>query len=49
MHLYSEDQIKRIKTQLRKVNIYFDYVKLPGRETETDFFEYDDLSDEEMK
>jgi len=46
---YNEKQMASMKTKLRKYNVYFDYIKLPGRVTETDYFEYDDLTEEELK
>ena len=36
-----------MKSQLRESLLFFGYVKIPGSEHSTEFFEYDDLTDQE--
>jgi len=37
-----------IKKKTRQINIWYDYVKIAGRENPYGYFEYDDLTDEEL-
>ena len=37
-----------IKQKTRQINIWFDYVKIEGRENSYGYFEYDDLTDLEL-
>jgi len=37
-----------IKKKTRRINIVYDYIKLPGRENPYGYFEYDDLTEQEI-
>jgi len=37
-----------IKKKTRQINIWYDYVKIAGRENPYGYFAYDDLTDEEL-
>jgi len=37
-----------IKEKTRQINIWFDYIKIPGRENPYGYFEYEDLTEEEL-
>ena len=47
--MFTDEQKKFIKEKLRAYNLFFGYVKIPGQENPYGFFEYDDLTPEEIE
>jgi hypothetical protein len=49
LEYFSEENIKLIKNNCREFLILFGYVKVPGQDNTSGFFEYDDLTADEIK
>ena len=49
VHMYTPEQLEYIRKETRSFNIYWGYAKGPGLENPLGFFEYDDLTLEEIE
>ena len=45
---YTDEEIALMKSELRESLFFFGFVKLPDQEHSTQFFDYDDITDEDM-